>query len=143
MHQPSRCLQRPRVVDSWGSRTSWRGWVDCGQPTIPFVDDTDSEVDRTRRLCRLVKRAKVTLADNKQTSWLGLERERWASHFCAQGRRILVSVTFWAPRGFRRDSQRSSRARIKVCRCKICFLGPSRIPKRHLRAAVSDPFDWI
>ena len=44
-------------------------------------------------------------------SWLGLERERWASHFSAQGRRILVSGTFWAPRGFRGDSQRSSRAR--------------------------------
>ena len=68
MHQPGRCLQRPRVTDSWGSRASWRGWVDCGQPTIPFVDDTDLEVDRTRRLCRLVQRAKMTLADNKQTN---------------------------------------------------------------------------
>ena len=68
MHQPGRCLQRPRVVDSWGSRASWRGWVDCGQSIIPFVDDTDSEVDRTRRLCRLVQRAKMTLADNKQTN---------------------------------------------------------------------------
>ena len=48
---------------------------------------------------------------NPFESRLTLERERRAPHFSAQGQRILVSETFWAPRGFRGGSQRSSRAR--------------------------------
>ena len=54
-------------------------------------------------------------------SWLRCERERWASHFSAQGRRIFVSGTFWAPRGFRGDSQRSSRDR------KLTFAAPKYV----------------
>jgi hypothetical protein len=128
MHQPGRCLQCPRVPDSWGSRASRRGWVNCSNQ-LSHLWMTRIWRWTARVACAASSsRAKMTPADNKQTntpapapspspkvgvlrSWLGLERERWASHFSAQGRRILVSGTFWAPRGFRGDSQRSSRAR--------------------------------